>query len=241
MHHFNMSETELQELIGRIRQQKCETQVTGLKSAHKDYIPKQNSGGASFYPQGCFPQLCISATCRNTETLPEEERFADSKRIEGTLPEMLEGALSFVRSNMRVAICLNPETGQREDVPQYPMLAVREAALNALLHRDYSRYTESKPICLNIFQDKIVITNPGGLYGHLSIDELDIVQPDTRTPHLISAAEAMNDAMQRYIAPLVQDGTLRMTIPPQTPQPQPEICHRQAYGAERGEPHRKAR
>ena len=53
-------------------------------------------------------------------------RFTDTKRIEGTLPDMLDGALAFVRANMRTAIKIDKETGKRIDVPQYPMDAVRE-------------------------------------------------------------------------------------------------------------------
>ncbi len=59
---------------------------------------------------------------------------------------MLDGALAFVRKNMRVATKIDTETGKRTDIPQYPMDAVREAILNALVHRDYSFHTEGMPI-----------------------------------------------------------------------------------------------
>ena len=52
------------------------------------------------YPQACFPQLSIiAASVPSTEmgALDREgRRFTDSKRIEGTLPDMLDGALAFV-------------------------------------------------------------------------------------------------------------------------------------------------
>lgn len=80
----------------------------------------------------------------------EGNRFSDTKRIEGTLPDMLEGALTFVRANMRTATRIDKETGERIDIPQYPMDAVREAILNALVHRDYSLHTEGMPIQLVI-------------------------------------------------------------------------------------------
>ena len=94
------------------------------------------------YPQAYFPQLgIIAASVPGTElgVLDEKgQRFSDSRRIEGTLSEMLEGTLAFVRSNMRIATRIDPQTGKRTDIPQYPMDAVREAVLNALIHRDYS-------------------------------------------------------------------------------------------------------
>ena len=59
------------------------------------------------YPQAFYPQLSIIATCVPAEQMgvldAEGNRFSDTKRIEGTLPDMLEGALTFVRANMRTA------------------------------------------------------------------------------------------------------------------------------------------
>ena len=60
----------------------------------------------SLYPQAYFPQLCIIATAiPGTEVGQlgtEFERFLDNRRIEGTIPEMLDEALAFVRKNMKV-------------------------------------------------------------------------------------------------------------------------------------------
>lgn len=75
----------------------------------------------------------------------EDARFLDNKKIEGTIPQMLDGAMSFVQRNMRVKTILNAN-GKREDKAEYPMKAVREILLNALIHRDYSMHTENSPI-----------------------------------------------------------------------------------------------
>jgi ATP-dependent DNA helicase RecG len=125
-------------------------------------------------------------------------RFTDSKRIEGTLPDMLDGALAFVRANMRTATKIRKETGERIDIPQYPMDAVREAVLNALVHRDYSLHTEGMPIQLVMFTNRLEITNPGGLYGRLTIDQLGNAQPDTRNPVLVTAMETLGKTENRY-------------------------------------------
>ena len=154
------------------------------------------------YPQAYFPQLSIIATnIPGTEigiTDDEGNRFTDSKRIEGTLPDMLNGALAFVRNNMRVATRIDPKTGTRNDLPQYPIDAVREAVLNALVHRDYSFHTEAKPIQLIMFSDRLEISNPGGLYGRLTIDQLGNAQPDTRNPVLVTAMETLGETENRY-------------------------------------------
>lgn len=154
------------------------------------------------YPQAYFPQLGIIATCvPGTEmgVLNEQgQRFTDSKRIEGTIPEMLEGAIAFVRSNMRIATRIDPRTGARIDSPQYPMDAIREAILNALVHRDYSIHTQGMPIQIVMYSDRIEICNHGGLYGRLRIDQLGKTQPDTRNPVLVTAMEVLGKTENRY-------------------------------------------
>lgn len=156
----------------------------------------------SLYPQAYFPQLCIIATAiPGTEVgqLGENfERFLDNRRIEGTIPEMIDEALSFVRKNLRVKTIINPETGKRQDVAEYPITAIREILLNALVHRDYSIHTEGMPIQLQIFSDRIEITNPGGLYGRITLDQLGQIQPDTRNPVLATALEQLKITENRY-------------------------------------------
>lgn len=154
------------------------------------------------YPQAYYPQLGIIATrVPGTEMGQLDERgqrFLDSKRIEGNLPEMLDTAVSFLRNNMRVSMRIDPKTGERIDVPEYPMDAVREAVLNALIHRDYSVYTENMPIQMILFSDRLEIRNPGGLYGRLTLDQLGKIQPDTRNPFLVTTMEALGKTENRY-------------------------------------------
>lgn len=154
------------------------------------------------YPQATFPQLGIVACRVAGEAMgglgENGERFLDSVRIEGRLPEMLEGALAFAKRNMRTAIHVSPQTGTREDRDEYPLDALRESILNALVHRDYSVYTENQPICLTFFSNRVEIQNPGGLYGRLTLDQLGKTQPDTRNPALVVAMEALGQTENRY-------------------------------------------
>lgn len=153
------------------------------------------------YPQAFFPQLGIIATAvqgtEYCEPQPDGSRFSDNKRIEGTIPEMLDGAMNFVRANTRVRTVIDKD-GKRTDIPDYPMNAVREVILNALVHRDYSIHTEGMPVQLIVFSDRLEVRNPGGLYGRLSIDMLGNAQPDTRNPVLANALEVMQVTENRY-------------------------------------------
>lgn len=99
------------------------------------------------------------------------QRFDDNKRVEGTIEEMLGESLSFVRKNIPARVIID-DNGKREDVPIYPMKALREAIANALIHRDYSSNTEGAYIYLRIFDDRIEILNPGDLYGNNRLENL---------------------------------------------------------------------
>ena len=154
------------------------------------------------YPQAYFPQLCITAIVvpgNEIGDLGENgERFLDNQRIEGNIADMLNGAIRFVKKNMRTRTIINPETGMRDDRTDYPITAIREAVINALVHRDYSIHTEGMPIQILMFDNRIEIHNPGGLYGRIRIDHLGKVQPDTRNLVLASELEVLGITENRY-------------------------------------------
>lgn len=166
------------------------------------------------YPQAFFPQLSIIATVVPGKEMgildKDGNRFVDSKRIEGTLPDMLDGAVSFVRANMKTATRIDPNTGERTDTPQYPLTAVREAVLNALVHRDYSIHTEGMPIQLVMFEDRIEITNPGGLYGMIALVE----EGRIRNPFIAGAMETIGRTENRYSGiPTIRYAMERLSLP----------------------------
>ena len=155
----------------------------------------------SKYPQTYFPQLCITAVAlpgtEMGETGTDGERFIDNKRITGAIPDMLEEAVEFVRTNSRTKTIID-DNGKRVDKNEYPIKAVREAILNALVHRDYSIYTENTPIRIEMYRDRMEVTNSGGLYGKINIDALGKVHPETRNAALANMLELLNITENRY-------------------------------------------
>ncbi|MCK8061269.1 MULTISPECIES: ATP-binding protein [unclassified Fusibacter] len=153
------------------------------------------------YPQEFTPQLSVTAMVVQGKEIGElgedGERFVDNKRIEGTISQMLEGTLAFVRRNMKVKTIVTEE-GTRADKPEYPIKAIREIILNALIHRDYSVHTERSPIRLIMYEDRLELENPGGLYGRITVDNLGKAAADTRNPYLAGALEIMVDTENRF-------------------------------------------
>ena len=76
---------------------------------------------------------------------------------------------------------------EREEPWEYPQEAVREALANALLHRDYSAQARGSQIQVALFPDRLTISNPGGLFGTVTLDNID--QPDVQ--------QARNSALMR--------------------------------------------
>ncbi len=154
------------------------------------------------YPQGFYPRLCVTAVVVDGETMGDlsdkGERFIDNQTIDGTISQMLSGAMNFIRRNSKNSTVIDPQTGQRIDKPEYPITAIREIILNALIHRDYSIHTDSTPITIVMYKNRIEIENPGGLYGRLTLDTLGKVSADARNPFLANAMEVLQETENRF-------------------------------------------
>ena len=99
---------------------------------------------------------------------------------------------------MKSRTIINPESGKRNDRTEYPLDALREAILNAMIHRDYSAYTEGTPVQIDFFSDRVEIHSPGSLYGRMSVEQLGVAHPDLRNPALAVMSETLTSAENRY-------------------------------------------
>jgi len=153
------------------------------------------------YPQSNFSGFGITAVVvpgyQMGNVADDGARFIDNKRIGGTIPELLEGAISFVHRNIKVKTIID-DKGKRADKQEYPLKAIREIILNALTHRDYSRHTDSSPIRIIFYTDRIEVENPGGLYGRSTLDSLGKSGADTRNPVIAMALEVLIDTENRF-------------------------------------------
>ena len=101
----------------------------------------------------------------------------DDRQITDTLFDAVDQAMKFIVSHINVAFAFDGSL-QRKERFAYPLPALREALLNAVVHRDYAN---SSDIQIKIFDDRITIFSPGKLYGGLTIKEL---KTDTYQSHI---------------------------------------------------------
>lgn len=145
------------------------------------------------YPQEFFPQLMITFVqyygTTADERTPRSERFVDNQRFEGPIPEMVDQAETYVMAAMRKSSLI--EGTLRRDIPEYPLEALREAVANAIAHRDYSAYVRGSYIQIRLFADRIEVQSPGGLFGNVTVENLE-EEHSTRNTRLMRMMEDMH-------------------------------------------------
>lgn len=98
----------------------------------------------------------------------EMDEFLDQKIIKGSLFSQIEETIAFFKKNVKRGAKI--EGVYRKEEYEYPETAIREAVVNAICHRDYSR--KGADIKFAIFDDRIEITSPGGLLPQISLSDL---------------------------------------------------------------------
>ncbi|MFH1200645.1 MAG: RNA-binding domain-containing protein [Candidatus Micrarchaeota archaeon] len=126
-------------------------------------------------PQKFFSNLEVRIV-KYAGTEPELGVLKLDKRIQGTVPEMIDASLDAVLENAGKTFKLSGL--KRREVPDYPREALREVFTNALGHRDYS---DGQGVLVELFEDRLQVTNPGGLLNGQTIANFDKT-PQHRNP-----------------------------------------------------------
>ena len=176
--------------------------LCGITDANHKQIYPTLAGIMTFgnYPQAFYPQLFVACVVVPGVELGDTgqmgERFIDNKRIEGTIEEMLNGTMNFLRRNMKTSVIID-SNGKRKDKSEYPLEALREAVANALIHRDYSTQTENAYIAVNMYEDRIEIISPGTLYGTNRLDKLGTsTSMEVRNPNIVRILEEKGSVIE---------------------------------------------
>lgn len=122
------------------------------------------------YPQQWFPQLVVRAAAEPGPTDPPGTRARNQVTLTGPIPRMLDAAMEWAGQTFDTAI-VSRSDGTVVDVPSYPLVAFRELIANALLHRDLDQWSQGMAVEVRLRRDRLIVTNPGGLYG-VTVDRL---------------------------------------------------------------------
>ncbi|MCK4609310.1 MAG: putative DNA binding domain-containing protein [Gammaproteobacteria bacterium] len=115
----------------------------------------------------------------------EKGGFIDSRHVFGNAFQLLREAELFIDRNTAVASNLKTGKLTRDDQPEYPFDAVREALINAFVHRNYSSVGGSTTI--TIYDDRMEIANLGMLSPNITLDDLKKVHTSyPRNPQIIN-------------------------------------------------------
>ena len=107
----------------------------------------------------------------------------DDKEYTGSIISLLENAEIFIRNNSKTSWEIKGM--KRVELEDYPIKAIREAIVNAIIHRDYQII--GSEIHIDMFDNRLEITSPGGMIDGSFVQNLDITKiPSMRRNRVIS-------------------------------------------------------
>jgi ATP-dependent DNA helicase RecG len=139
-------------------------------------------------PETRLPQNGISFAHFNGIEITNE--LIDKKVLVGRIQDIAEQTMVVLKNNMKSPSVINGI--KREEQEEYPILVLREAIVNTLVHRNYS--ISGSKIRIFMFDDRIEFRSPGRLPNTVTVDKMKIGISYARNPFLVKYMENL-----RYI------------------------------------------
>jgi ATP-dependent DNA helicase RecG len=163
------------------------------------------------YPQGHLIQTDVA--CVLFRETVGASRYADRRIVTGTLQELIDGAELFL--SRYIAVGARMEGFKRIDIPEYSLEVLREAVINAVVHRDYSKRGES--VRVFCYPDRVEIHSPGLLLPGITVEQMERgeVQSKLRNPVLAGLLKDIPGYMERLGSGIrfMLDETKQMGLP----------------------------
>ncbi|MCL2282434.1 MAG: putative DNA binding domain-containing protein [Fibromonadales bacterium] len=120
----------------------------------------------------------------------------DDKMISGDLFSVVAKAMKVIIGHLKFAFFISGRKIARDEIPEYPLDAIREILLNTLIHRDYQSPTD---VQIKIFDNEIKFFNPSGLFGNITEEKLKTngYSASTRNKQLAEAFYLTHD-IEKY-------------------------------------------
>ncbi len=152
----------------------------GIAKKVKNKILLNNAGVLFFAKNPAKFFMTSKVVCAEYQT-NDKVNILDRKIYDDGILENIKQAINFVKR--RIKIEFEIKTARRKEIPQYPEEAYREVIVNAIMHRDY--FDKSSDIIVEVYRNKIVAFNPGGLVKWLKPEEFGTISK-TRNPIIAS-------------------------------------------------------
>ncbi|OGC04846.1 hypothetical protein A2276_02655 [candidate division WOR-1 bacterium RIFOXYA12_FULL_43_27] len=174
-----------------------------------------NSGMLLFgkEPDKFIPQNQVTIVRYPGENIAD--RYLDIKDFYGNLFDLIDKADEYIKEHIQISSHLVPGKIPREEVPEYPLYAIRELIVNAVAHRDY--FISGSRIIIKMFKGRIEYSSPGGLPEGITPKNM-INKQSSRNPTLVKVLnrvkyiEAIGDGINR-IHDAVKDHPLKPKMP----------------------------
>ena len=123
-------------------------------------------------PQEFYPRFVVNVAQVHESAEGTSARATNPTALSGPIPILLDSALDWARRTFNRHAVVGPD-GVMRDVHDYPLEAFRELVGNALVHRDLDAWSEGAAVEIRLTDDRLIVTNPGGLYG-VTVDRLGL-------------------------------------------------------------------
>lgn len=175
----------------------------GLRNVHDEHYTNL----ALLLSDQCQHTIKVTVFADNTKTI-----FKDAKEFSGSIFQQLEDTYSYLKLCNRTMATF--EGLNRIEKQDYPEEALREALLNAIVHRDYSF---SGSIIINVNDTEIEFISIGGLLSGLSVEDIRSGISQPRNPklaeifHRLKLIESYGTGIRR-IYKLYENNTIKPRI-----------------------------
>jgi ATP-dependent DNA helicase RecG len=140
-------------------------------------------------------------------------RYADRKIVTGTLQEIIDSTEAFL--DRYIVVGARIEGWKRVDIPEYSIEVLREAVINAVVHRDYSRRGER--VRVFYYPDRVEVHSPGLLLPGITVEQMQRgeVQSKLRNPVLAGLLSTLPGYMEQIGSGVrfMLDETRRLDLP----------------------------
>ena len=143
-------------------------------------------------PQGFPHATSLFIQCARYGGVDQASDVLSAGESRGRLDEQVHRSMGWFRSLGRREIYRGL---YREDVPLIPEDVLREALVNAVIHRDYA--IAGSQVMLEVFDDRIVVTSPGALPNHMTVEQAQMGGAPRSRNEMMANAMVVRGLMER--------------------------------------------